>query len=151
MSEKKVMERKASDNKYLHRDFHCTLNIGIDYLGRRYGTDAVKEYIVRFVHSYYKPMDLDGLEKYFKDIFEAEESSDLLKLTRTESSLKVDIEECPAIKFMRSIGDEPSQWYGLTTTLLYAELAKVCGLQFTLYSYEPQTGRAGFEFKEAGK
>ena len=149
MSDKKVMERRASDNKYLHRDFHCTLNIGIDYLGHRYGEDAVKEYIIRFVHSYYSPMGLEGLQKYFRDVFEAEESSDLLSLERWDGYLRVNISDCPAIKFMRSIGTEPSKWYGYTTTLLYSELAKVCGLGFELISYEPVTGRASFEFREA--
>lgn len=27
------MERKASDNKYLHKDFHVTLDLGITYIG----------------------------------------------------------------------------------------------------------------------
>ena len=55
---KQVMDRKASDNKYLHKDFHVTLDIGIDYIGKHYGEDAVKEYLIRFADAYYRPMSL---------------------------------------------------------------------------------------------
>ena len=33
------MERKASDNKYLHKDFHVTLDLGITYIGEHFGGD----------------------------------------------------------------------------------------------------------------
>ena len=39
---KEVMRRQASDNPYLHRDFHGALSAGIEYLDRHYGEDAVR-------------------------------------------------------------------------------------------------------------
>ncbi|MFH0796159.1 MAG: hypothetical protein V2A65_03775 [Candidatus Omnitrophota bacterium] len=34
---KETMSRKASDNIYLHKDFHGALSAGIEYLDRHYG------------------------------------------------------------------------------------------------------------------
>jgi len=37
---KEAMTRRASDNVYLHKDFHGALSIAIDYLDRNYGEAA---------------------------------------------------------------------------------------------------------------
>ena len=42
---KQVIERKASDNEYLHKDFHCALSVGIEYLEQNYDEDAVRRYL----------------------------------------------------------------------------------------------------------
>ena len=69
------IDRKASDNKYLHRDFHVSADIGIAYVGRYYGDNGVKEYLTDFTKSYYqklveeiKEFGLIALEKYLKKI-----------------------------------------------------------------------------------
>lgn len=36
---KEIMRRQASDNIYLHKDFHIALNYGIEYLFQHYGED----------------------------------------------------------------------------------------------------------------
>jgi len=41
----KVMERKASDNKYLHKDFHIALNLLMTYLYDHFGKDALVNYL----------------------------------------------------------------------------------------------------------
>jgi len=40
---KEVMRRQASDNRYLHRDFHGAMSLALEYLRIRYGEDAVRE------------------------------------------------------------------------------------------------------------
>ena len=49
-----VMERKASDNKYLHRDFHISADNGIEYVGKKYGDEGVKEFLSDFARSYFQ-------------------------------------------------------------------------------------------------
>lgn len=49
----KTMDRRASDNKYLHRDFHVSCDIGLNYIAEKYGKEAVKEYIYQFVDNYH--------------------------------------------------------------------------------------------------
>lgn len=148
---KQVMDRKASDNKYLHKDFHVTLDIGIDYLGKHYGEDAVKEYLVRFAKAYYRPMSLQELEAYFHHIYTEEERPEVLKTCLEKNILTVEISECPAMSFMRSIGHEPSEWYRYTTSVLYAEIARLCGMTFELAQYDEKTGAATMRFGGVGK
>ena len=49
------MRRTASDNVYLHKDFHGALSAGIEYLHQRYGEDAVREYLRRFTLAFHAP------------------------------------------------------------------------------------------------
>ena len=142
------MERRASDNKYLHKDFHVSLDLGIAYVGDRYGEDAVKEYLTDYAKSFYQKMTLAELENYFKKIYEAEDASDVLKTTLEKNSLTVEISECPAMKFMRSTGHEPSKYYTQTTKTLYAVLAQICGFEFNLSEYDEKSGKAKFIFSE---
>ena len=148
---KKIMERRASDNKYLHKDFHVSLDIGIEYIGRQFGAEAVDEYITQYARSFYKPMSLTQLQQYFQEIYEAEEASNVLKTVCTEDTLTLEISECPAIRFMRSTGHEPSEWYEKTTSVLYAVLADICGFTFELVQYDPKNGQSCFRFRRAVK
>ena len=131
------MERKASDNKYLHKDFHVTLDLGITYIGEHFGgDDAVKEYLTTFAKAYYPKMTLPELEDYFKKIYEAEEEPEALSTELSDGCLKVKVEYCPAIKYMTSIGHDHSPWYYMTTTVVYEEWAKTCGFEFVMGDYD---------------
>lgn len=143
--EKLVMERRAYDNKYLHRDFHATLDIGMAYLGDRFGEEQVDRYIAQYVETRYQPMTLQELQDYFIAIYKAEEAEDALVTTLQENRLVVDIAWCPGLRYLNAHGGA-SKWYYKTTTVLYYQLAKRCGLEFKLYAYDPASGKAKFEF-----
>ena len=68
---KEVMERKASDNKYLHKDFHVSLDIGIDYIGKQFGPEAIDAYLTQYAKAFYQPMTLKELQQYFERIYQA--------------------------------------------------------------------------------
>ena len=36
---RKVMKRSASDNKYLHKDFHLSMNIVLTYIYKNFGKE----------------------------------------------------------------------------------------------------------------
>lgn len=143
--EKLVMERRAYDNKYLHRDFHATLDIGMAYLGDRFGEEQVDRYLAQYVQVHYTPMTLRELENYFVAIYKAEEAEDALKTELKRNILHVKIAWCPGLRYLNAHGGA-SKWYDKTTSVLYAELAKKCGLEFKLISYDKATGKAEFEF-----
>lgn len=143
--EKLAMERRAYDNKYLHRDFHATLDIGIAYLGDRYGEEQVDRYLAQYVHTRYQPMTLQELEDYFVSVYRAEDAEDALQTELQGNVLNVKIAHCPGLDYLNNHGGA-SKWYGKTTSVLYAELAKKCGLEFNLISYDKTTGKAEFEF-----
>ena len=56
---KEVMRRSASDNAYLHKDFHGALSAGIEYVYQKYGAEAVRKYLRQFASSFYTPLKAD--------------------------------------------------------------------------------------------
>ena len=151
--EKLHIERKAADNKYLHKDFHVTADIGITYVGENYGDDAVKEYLTQYAKSFYKPLaeevkskGLKSLEENFINVYAKEEWTEYLHTTLTEDKLKVKIDKCPAVIFMKSTGHTPSKWYKETTYTVYRALADMCNLDFTVKYYNEEDGSTEFEF-----
>ena len=56
---KQVMTRQASDNVYLHKDFHGGLSGGIEYIHEQYGAEAVREYLRQFAGAFYAPLKKD--------------------------------------------------------------------------------------------
>lgn len=76
---KKVMVRKASDNEYLHKDFHLSMNILMDYIYHRFGKEQLVRYLQQYAEAYYKPLreelkkgNMDALLAYMKDKYEKE-------------------------------------------------------------------------------
>ena len=154
----KIMTRTAKDNKYLHRDFHISCDVGINYIGERYGTEGVKAYLRQYVDAYLSPLaekirmeGLDPLKRYFLEIYRTEEAEDQLQLSLEGDTLKVSITACPALTHMRKSGHTPSVWYRETTSTLYGRLAQNAGLAFTLEHYDEQSGAASFRFQKEAK
>ncbi|MEA4824576.1 MAG: hypothetical protein VB111_10755 [Clostridiaceae bacterium] len=148
-----VMDCHASDHKYLHRDFHASVDNGIRYVGEHYGDNSVRELLRRYTLAYHKPLidaiRRDGLAKmrdYLADIYEKEEASDALSCTLDDTELTVAVGYCPGIRYMRSVGTEPSKWYIETTRTVYETIGDAVGVGFELIRYDEQTGRAAFRF-----
>lgn len=151
--EKLHIERKAADNKYLHRDFHISADIGITYVGENYGDDAVKDYLTQYAKSFYKPLaedvkknGLKSLEENFENVYKKEEWTEYLHTTLTENELTVKIDKCPAVTFMKSTGHTPSKWYKETTYTVYSVLAEMCKLSFSVKYYNEEDGSTEFKF-----
>ena len=152
--EKLYIERKASDNKYLHKDFHVTADIGISYVGKNYGDDAVKEYLRDYAKSFYKLLaeevkekGLKILEEDFKNVYSKEEWIEYLHTELKDDSLKITVKKCPAVTFMKSTGHTPSKWYKETTYTTYEILAQMCNLDFAVNYYHDEDGSTEFVFR----
>lgn len=145
------MIRKASDNRYLHRDFHCTLNGGLVYLEEHYGREGVERYLRAYARSRYEPMTLEGLRAYFEKIYADEECPEYLSTSLSGGRLSVKVLRCPGLEQLRRRSEEPAGCYEMTTGVLYDELAKICGLEFELISYDKAGGAAEFAFREASR
>lgn len=150
---KLVMDRRAADNKYLHRDFHVSGDNGLRYVGTLYGDNGVKEYLRRFALAYYAPLaqairkeGLQALQAHIAGIYEGEEAADAVFMRLEESALQVDIAYCPGIAYMRSIGYTPSPWYIELTRTVNEVIADMADLAFELLSYEATDGKASYRF-----
>jgi len=150
-----VMDRRASDNKYLHRDFHWCMSMGLTYLGQNYGTEKVTEYLETFAKHFYSPLiaeirekGLAPLAEKIRATYEVEEAADALTMENDGKALTVHVAWCPAVKYLKSIGSEPSKWYNYATESVMGEIAREAGLKFTMISYEPETGKAEYRFEK---
>ena len=148
-----VMDRKASDNEYFHRDFHDSLNRGSHYVGEKYGEKELVEYLTRFTKNVYRPVmeaiaekGLQAIADKIADTYEKEKALDVLSLELTDKNLVVKIKECPAVKHLTGKGLTMSPWYSYTTTVVMDVLAKAGGYQFELISYDQATGAAEYQF-----
>lgn len=150
-----IMDRKASENEYFHRDFHSSMNMGVHYVGENYGMDAVREYLTKYTRNVYKPVmedmkvrGLAALEAKIKDTYEKEKASDVLQTVLTEDCLTVQVAECPAVKHLHATGREVSKWYRYTTEIVMEVLAAEGGYTFTMESYDEATGAAAYRFEK---
>ncbi len=149
----KVMRRQAGDNRYFHRDFHLSMNAGVEYLGQHFGTVAVEQYLRQYALTYLAPLidkmksaGLEPLESYLQAIYTAEEAADVLTTARAGDTLTVRISACPAVTHIKASGRTVSRWYGLTTQTVMATLAQATGYRFAMPVYDEETGRAEYAF-----
>lgn len=151
-----IMDRKAADNEYFHRDFHSSMNMGIEYVGKNYGTEAVREYLTTYTNHVYRPLiesmqkrpALDVLEEKIRDTYRKEKAEDALQIERTGSRMTVRIAYCPAVRHLHETGRVVSKWYPCTTEVVMEVLAAHAGLRFTMEAYDEQTGAATYTFEK---
>jgi len=146
-----IMDRKASENEYFHRDFHSSMNMGIHYVGENYGMDAVREYLTRYTNNVYskvfediKVRGLQAIADKIQDTYEKEKASDALVLNVNENALNVTILYCPAVKHLHATGRVVTKWYRYTTEIVMEVLAAAAGCKFVMESYDEETGAAKY-------
>ncbi len=100
------MDRRASDNVYLHRDFHGALSAALIYLEERFGEDAVRDYLRGFARAFYAPLRADLAERgppaiadRLRRVYEDEGAH--IDLELSSDDLVVRVEACPAVTHMR--------------------------------------------------
>lgn len=146
-----AMHRSAGDNEYFHKDFHSSMNMGVEYLGKKYGTETVVQYLREFVDHVYgnliKAMQergLEALQEKILDTYQKEKASELVKTTLKENCLQVEVSSCPAVTHLHATGRTVSSWYVYTTTTVMEALAEKIGAKFSMDSYDEATGKASY-------
>ncbi len=147
-----IIDMKAEDNKYLHRDFHLLGDLALKYCGEQFGDKGVEEFLTDYTKNYYSPQIEDikkrglvALREWLEKIYEVEEASELLKTELSENQLTVTVEKSPVIEYMRSLNQEPTEYYIEETRTVYATIANACNLDFIL-DYYNEDGAAKFSF-----
>lgn len=142
----KVIERKASDNKYLHRDFHISMNMLMEYISKEYGPTALTEYLQQFSREFHSKRkeslqngDLESLERYFEDVYKKEEWPILIKMKNDRLILSQ--ESCPGISYLLKNGHKPVEQYMETYTTVYKTLCQDTPYEYVMESYDSDTGR----------
>ena len=153
-SEDTIQQTTTSEGyKYLHPEFHVSMDRGAGFVLENYGMDGLKEYLTQFTLAFHVPLlknirekGLPAIADYLRWLYDTEEAPDALTLEQTEEILTVTIRYCPAVKYMRDRGHTPGESYVYCTSMVYEALAEACGLDFQMVSYDHETGAAKFRF-----
>lgn len=151
-----IMDRKASDNEYWHRDFHNGINNGVRYLGENYGDEVVLDYLQTFTRNFYTRLvnkirenGLSAMKEHIENIYAIERASDDLTIDLTDDVLSVKVAKCPALSYFKTMGYTPCKWYSWTTSVVNETIAADAGYKFTMESYNEDTGAAAYRFERA--
>ena len=169
---KQVMHREARDNRYLHKDFHGALSVGIDYLEARYGEEAVRGYLRQFAKAFYGPLTeairtrgLVALQEHFARIYEMEGASPRFRLNNTGDDktgtvplalegtvpvlssdsydeLVIELDACPAVMHMREHNYPVARLFFETTRTLNEAICEGTPFAAELVAYDPDTGQS---------
>lgn len=144
---KKILRRSASDNVYLHKDFHGALSAGIEYLHCNFGANAVRQYLRQFAEAFYAPLkdDLKGrglvaLKDHFEKIYEIEGAE--VGITLTKNELVLEVAACPAITHMTEHGYHVAELFSETTRTVNEVICAGSEFEAELVEYDEQTGRS---------
>lgn len=144
---KQTMHRTASDNEYLHRDFHGALSTGIEYLHEHYGEEAVRRYLWHFARSFYAPLTealkrrgLVAIEEHFRRIYDLE--GGVVRFTLSEDELRLEVVACPAVTHMRQEGYPVARLFRETTDTVNQAICDGTPFAAQLIEYDEDTGQS---------
>ena len=148
----KVIDRRAADNKYLHKDFHISMNMLMAYIVGEFGESALTEYLVRFAVAYHAPLKkslledgLPAVEKYISGIYEKEEWP--VEIVYENDSLVIKQAGCPGISHIRKKGQKPVDGYIETYTTVYETVCKGTPYEYVMVEYDKENGACRQVFK----
>jgi len=151
----RIMERKASDNKYLHKDFHLALNLMMQYLYDNFGKEALVNYLEDYSRAFYslinkelKTGDISVLARYFTDIYRKEEWP--VRINSGKDFVEIEQDACPAMSHIIQKGSNPCPHYAETYNTVYKTLCENTPFEYTLEYFDERTGacRQAFRRKE---
>ncbi len=149
-----VMQREASDNEYLHRDFHGALSSALIYLEERFGPDAVREYLREFARAYYAPLreelaarGLPAVADRLRRVYEAEGGE--VRLELSDDELLVEVAACPAVAHMRANDYAVSPMWHETIRTVNEAICEGSPWRFELLEYRDATGASRGRFSRA--
>lgn len=148
-----VMDIKAEDNEYLHKDFHISGDNGLLYVGQMYGDNGVREYLYQFTKAFYVPLfeafkteGLKAIMDHQQKLYEAEKMPEVFHAELTDDTLTITIDQCPGVTFMKSRGYTPSKWYIELTRTVGMAIADELDLGFSLEYYSEEDGACRYRY-----
>ena len=146
----RILDCKAAEHEYLHKDFHGALCEGIRYLDETYGEAATEKYLRQVGRSYYGPLSqqlrtegLAALEKHWQEVFSKEGGK--FNLTYQEGVLVLTVQECPAIAHLKKINQLVTERFCETTVVVNETICGEAGYACSC-QYEPGKGKCVQKF-----
>lgn len=150
-----ILDRRASDNEYFHRDFHRGTNQAVKFLVSRHGASALIDYLTVYARHAYaqligevKAEGLRPLARMIQETYDKEKAPDALALTLSENELVVEVSYCPAVRYYHSAGIEVAPGYEYTTSVVMKTIANDAGYHFKMTHYDAEIGAAKYCFRK---
>lgn len=146
----KVIDCKASDNVYMHKDFHGGICTGIKYLDEEFGEEATVEYLKQVGRTYFQPLSeqlrsrgLVALEDHWRRIFTAEGGA--FSLRYDEETLVLEVSECPAVAHLIKINQLHTNRFCESTVVVNETVCQAAGYECSCV-YQPGEGKCVQKF-----
>ena len=153
---KEIITRNASDNEYLHMDFHIALNYGIDYLHKKFGEGSVTEYLKQFANSFFAPLKkslnergLIAIKEHYEEIYKIEGAEFNMNLSRNE--LIIHLSASPAVMHIKANGHLISELFHETITTINKTICQDTPFEFELLEYNKGNGASIQRFYRRSK
>ncbi len=150
----KVLDCKASDNVYMHKDFHGGLCYSIKYVDEVYGEDATKDFLMQVGHTYFAPLSerlksegLKALEQHWRKTFTDEGGS--FDLRYADGTLVLEVQKCPAVAHLKECNQFVTERFCETTVVVNEAICRSAGYECSC-TYEPGKGQCVQKFWKAG-
>ena len=148
---KQTITRKASDNSYLHKDFHIALNYGIEYLHKKFGKEAVQEYLKQFARAYYSPFTnairekgLLAIKEHYENIYKIEEA--IFDMSFSQDELIINLSASPAVMHIKAKGHSVSDLFFETVVTVNKIICENTSYDFKLLKYNESNGAYRLQF-----
>ena len=144
---REVVRRTARDNRYLHKDFHGALSVGLEYVEKHLGEGSAREYLRHFALAFYAPLAADlkrrglvALKEHFTKVYEEEGGE--VRISLGEEELRVEVEACPAVTHMRERGYPIARLFHETSKTVNEAICEDTPYAAELLDYDHRTGRS---------
>jgi hypothetical protein len=111
---KQTVTQKHSDNPYFHKDFHIAFSYTLDYVYRKFGKKAVREYLRQFSRAYYAPLKraikergLLAVKEHYEKVYKIEGARFEIRFSQDE--LFLHLLTSPAIIHIKANGHPVSR------------------------------------------
>ena len=111
---------RYQENNELHMDFHGTTNTTLDYIAANFGVEALKMILRKTGRDVYASIrsklangDASELIEHLNWFFNREKGK--YKLCVSQDEIILEVLECPAIRHLRKLGLQPSEYVCLQT------------------------------------
>ncbi len=121
----------------IHKDFHGSFSIALDYLKNNFGQEVMEAYLRRMAKNVYsslikglKRKGLSALEKHWREIFDLEKGKYSLSYRNNQLILKV--KECPAVSHILKTGYKLSDSFCESTRIVNETICEEAGYKCSL-------------------
>jgi len=150
----KVLDRRASDSEYLHKDFHGAMCYAVKYLDEKCGPDATRAYLRQVGRTFFAPLSerlardgLRALAEHWRKVFALEGGE--IELSHDGGVLVLTVRKCPAVAHLKAIGKLYTERFCETTVAVNEAICERAGYACSC-RYEPGAGRCVQRFWKAG-